>query len=379
MENIVAKNKEKISASREFLERLWRCENEERPGFLIGYTGPQMIGGKPVVSSLFSVEGTDTVRTRLQDPKKFLRAQLEEIEGQIAFRGDFVPALTPTVGVVTIPSAFGCEVVWFENDFPAVRPLINSLDEIDKIEHLEMPGLRDGELGRLLDYTAYFRQETDGQFPIRVTDIQGPLDNASLVMGHNNFLLAIMIYPEQVHRLLQMITDLTIDFVHKQRELAADFVPSLMQPWLPDGWGISISNDDSVMISSQHMEEFGLPYFNQLSDAFGGLFLHSCGNWLHQFPTIDKIRNLRGLEFGASEVPFAKVLDHFGGEVVLACRVGLNKDYKFYGMSDYVRQIMAARKTNRGLFIHVDVTNGITEDSWPVTDLNEIYSLILED
>jgi uroporphyrinogen-III decarboxylase len=296
---------ERIAASREFLQTLWRCENEDRPGFLIGYTGPRLRGGTPVTSALFSVEGTDTVRTRLQNPEKFLSAQLEEIEGQIGFQGDFVPALTPTVGVVTIPSAFGCEVVWPQNDFPAVRPLINDPEEI---ADLIIPGLRDGELGRILDYTEYFCTHTYNRFPIRLTDIQGPLDNASLIMGHNNFLLAINTHPQLVHQLLQMITDLTIDFVCQQRELVHEFVPSLMQPWMPDGWGISISNDDSVMISSRHMEEFGVPYFNQLSDAFGGLYVHSCGNWMHQVPALEKIQNLRGLEFGASEVPFREVL-----------------------------------------------------------------------
>lgn len=370
-----ALDRERITASREFLKELWRCENEARPGFLIGYTGPRIRGGEPVVSALFSVEGSDTVRTRLQDPEKFLRAQLAEIQGQFNFQGDFVPALTPTVGVVTIPSAFGCEVVWQERDFPAVRPCIQDPEQIND---LEMPSLRDGELGRVLDYTNYFQEQTKGQYPIRLTDIQGPLDNASLIMGHNNFLLAINTHPDLVHRLLQMITDLTIAFVHEQRQAAGEFVPSLMQPWLPDGWGISISNDDSVMISSRHMQRFGVPYFNQLSDAFGGLYVHSCGNWLHQIPALEKIHNLRGLEFGASETPFAAAHEHFGGKIVLACRVGLNKEYKFNGMADFVREIMSARRTNRGLFIHVDVTNGIIDDTWPETDLDEIYALILE-
>jgi hypothetical protein len=124
------------------------------------------------------------------------------------------------------------------------------------------------------------------------------------------------------------------------------------------------------------MAEFGVPYFNQLSDAFGGIYIHSCGNWLHQIPTLEMVRNLRGLEFGASETPFRPVLERFGGQVVLACRVGLHKDCRFNGMADYVRQILAARRTNRGLFIHVDITNGIIDDSWPETDLEEIYALI---
>lgn len=371
MERVV----EDLAASQAFLRKLWRCENEDRPGFLIGYTGPKMRGGNPVLSALFSVEGKDTVRERLQNPGKFLQAQLDEIEGQLAFQGDFVPTLTPTLGVIAIPSAFGSRVIWQENNFPVVSPCIKEPGEIAR---LEMPGLRAGELGRILDYTHYFRQQTRGAFPIRITDIQGPLDNASLMMGHNNFLLAIHTHPELVHQLLQKITDLTIAFVQEQRRLAVDFVPSLMQPWLPDGWGISISNDDSVMMSSHHMESFGVPYFNQLSEAFGGFFVHSCGNWTHQIPALKKIKNLRGLEFGASETPFPIVSEHFGGKIVLACRVGLNKEFKFSSMAEYVRHIMSARRTNRGLFIHVDITNGILDDSWPVTDLAEIYALILE-
>lgn len=366
---------EKIKFSREFLTRLWQCENDERPGFLIGYTGPRLRGGRPVISALFSTEGTDTVRTRLQDPAKFLQAQLAEIDAQLQFEGDFVPALTPTIGVVTIPSAFGCPVIWQEGNFPAVRPIIN---EPEQIADLKPPDLHAGELGRVLHYTSYFRQETGGRYPIRLTDIQGPLDNASLIMGHNNFLLTLSTHPVLAHRLLQMITDLTIELVHEQRRAAGnDFVPALFQPWIPDGWGVSISNDDSVMISARHMSEFGVPYFNQLADAFGGIYIHSCGNWLHQIPALEKLRGLRGLEFGASEVPFSSVLEHFGGKIVLACRIGLNKDIRFNGMADYVRQILNARRTNRGLFIHADVTNGILDDDWPETDLQEIYALIL--
>lgn len=366
---------EKISCNRDFLTRLWQCENEERPGFLIGYTGPRLRGGKPVISALFSTEGTDTVRTRLQNPSKFLQAQLAEIDGQLKFEGDFVPALTPTIGVVTIPSAFGCPVIWQENNFPAVRPVIQ---DPEQITDLKPPDLLAGELGRVLSYTRFFRRETNGKYPVRLTDIQGPLDNASLILGHNNFLLGLATHPKLAHQLLQMITDLTIELVREQRKAAEnDFVPSLFQPWIPDGWGVSISNDDSVMISARHMEEFGVPYFNQLAEAFGGIYIHSCGNWLHQIPALDKVRGLRGLEFGASEVPFSRVLDHFGGKIVLACRIGLNKDIRFNGMADYVRQVLAARRTNRGLFIHVDVTNGIIDDDWPETDLHEIYSLIL--
>jgi len=364
--------------SKTFLTRLWRLENEERPAFLIGYTGPKMRGGTPVRSALFSTEGKDTVRERLLDPEKFLTAQLEEIEGQSRFRGDFVPTLCPTLGVIAIPSAFGGEVVWWENDFPSVRPVIG--DDPLRVKKLKMPSVRDGVLGRILEYTRYFIERTEGRYPIRMADVQGPVDNAALILGHTNFLEGLLVRPAEVRLLLDMITDLMISFFREQRELVkrmgAEFVPSGFQPWIPDGMGVSAANDAGVMLSPDLHDEFGVPYLNRLSDEFGGIYVHSCGNWTHLMASLAKVRGLRGLEFGASETPFEAVAERFGGRTVLACRVGLHRDITFAGMSDFVARIKAQAQTCRGLFIHADITNGIVGPDWPETDLEEIYRII---
>jgi hypothetical protein len=81
---------ERIEENRDFLRRLWRLENDDRPGFLISYMGPRVKGGKPVRSALYSTAGKDTVRDRLGSCERFLAAQLEEIEAQSACRGDYV-------------------------------------------------------------------------------------------------------------------------------------------------------------------------------------------------------------------------------------------------------------------------------------------------
>lgn len=363
---------------REFLRRLWALENDDRPGSLVGYVGPRVRGGAPVRSALFSTEGRDTVKARLLDPLKFLAAQLEEIEGQSKLRGDLVPALCPTLGVIAIPSAFGAEVVWWENDFPAVRPLIGDRPEL--VRSLRRPRVTDGQLGRVLDYTRVFLERTEGGMAIRLGDIQGPLDNAALIFGHTHFLEALITAPGEVHALLDMITDLMIEFAAAQREIVlaagAEFVPSAFQPWLPDGLAISVANDVGVMLSPALHDEFSVPYLDRLSDAFGGIYVHSCGDWTHLFPSLEKVRGLRGLEFGASEAPYDKVLARFGGKTVLACRVGLHRDIRFEGMADFVRQVVAAAPTSRGLFIHADITNGLTGPAWPETDLDEIYAIL---
>lgn len=365
-------------SARDFLTRLWALGNDDRPGYLVGYVGPRVKGGSPVRSALFSTEGKDTVKARLLDPGKFLEAQIEEIEGQSKLRGDLVPALCPTLGVVAVPSAFGAEVVWWENDFPAVRPLIG--DRPDKVRDLARPRVTDGELGRILAYARDFLERTGGRMPIRLGDIQGPLDNAALIFGHTAFLEALITAPREVHRLLDMITDLMIEFAAAQRDIVraagAEFVPSAFQPWLPDGQGLSVANDVAVMLSPALHDEFGVPYLNRLSEAFGGVYIHSCGDWTHLFPSLEKIRGLKGLEFGASEAPYDKVLARFGGRVVLACRVGLNREIRFDGMADFVRRVIAAAPTPRGLFVHVDITNGLVGEDWPETDLDEIYALL---
>jgi hypothetical protein len=368
---------EQIIVTRNFLTRLWHLENNERPGFIIGYVGPRVKGGEPARSELFSTGGPDTVRDRLLNPDKFLQAQLIEIEAQLRLRGDFVPSLCPALGVIGIPSAFGCEVTWFENNLPAVRPIIGN--QLDQVFDLPNPSIIDGKLGRILEYTRYFIQQTNRRFPIRLTDIQGPLDSAALIMGHNNLLLAMHTHPAAVHHLLQLVTNLTIEFARTQRNIVTtygvEFIPSMFQPWMPDGWGISVSNDEWVSISSEMHDEFSVPYLNQVSDAFGGIYIHSCGNWQHQFNSLGKVRNLRGLEFGASETSYEAVFEYFGGQVVLAPRVGFNREIKFDGMTDYVKKLLNASKTYRGLFLNVDITNGLIDERWLNTDLEEIYNL----
>ena len=367
-----------IEKSKVFLRRLWCLENAERPAFLISYVGPRVRGGRPIRSALFSTEGEETVRDRLLDPAKFLKTQLTEIDDQMSLQGDFVPCLCPAFGVINIPAAFGCEVVWREDNFPSVKPL--ALDDPGRVYDLPRPTLSSGEMGRILDTTRHFIEKTEGRISIRLTDIQGPLDSAALIMGHTEFFTAIKTHPWEAHHLLQMITDFTIESAKGQRSLVrgrgVEFVPGLFQPWIPDGFGISVSNDACVLLSAEEHDEFCLPYLNQISDAFGGLYIHSCGNWLHQIPSLAKVRGLRGLEFGVSETPCAPVAEFFDGRVVLACRVGLHRDIKFKGMADYVASILKSKKTNRGLFINIDITNGLIDDSWPETDLAEIYGLL---
>jgi len=158
--------------------------------------------------------------------------------------------------------------------------------------------------------------------------------------------------------------------------LGAEFVPSGFQPWIPDGFGVSLANDAGVMLSPSLHDEFAVPYINEISAAFGGVYLHSCGNWAHLVPSLRNVRGLRGLEFGASETAFGPIAESFGGRTVLACRVGLHRDIKFAGMAEFAARIRAEARTCRGLFVHLDITNGLVDECWPATNLDELYRIM---
>lgn len=377
MENLLGVYNDRISASKNFLKRLWNLENEERPGFMIGYVGPRVKGGSSSENILFVRSGEGTFKDRLLDPEKYLQTQIQTNMKMMENRGDFIPVLSPMIGIVAIPSAFGCEIKWWDNDLPAAVPM---LQDPAKIPELKRPAVRDGVMGMALDYTDHWLKRTRSTFPIAPVDCQSPLDLAALILGHNNYLLALKTHPKEMHHLLQILTDILIDFLQVHRQMVwtagAEYVPSYSYPWLPDGFGINIAHDENVMISAQMHDEFALPYLNQISEAFNGIFIHSCGRFVHQLPSLAKIYKLRGLEFGASEAPYEPVIDYFNGKIVLSIRIGLHQDIVFDSMADFIRRVRKVSKTNRGLFINCDVTNGIIPENWPVVDLEEIYELM---
>jgi hypothetical protein len=376
LENCLSEYAEQIAENRTFLTRVWNLDNEERPGFMIGYVGPNVVGGKSSENVLFVREAEGTYKERLFDPEKYLQTQVKVCLDMLANKGDFVPVISPMIGIVAIPSALGCQIQWWENDLPATRPLISDPSEVYS---LTKPSLSDGVMGMALQYTRHWLERTQGRFPIGPVDCQSPLDLAALVLGHSNYLMALYTHPKEIKYLLQFLTDLQVEFLLAQRQIVreygAEYVPSYAVPWLPDGFGVNIAHDENVMISAQMHDEFALPYLNQISEAFNGIFIHSCGRFVHQLPSFAKVYKLRGLEFGASEATFKPVMDFFNGKIVLSVRIGLNQDIVFPSMIDFVRQILQARKTNRGLFINCDISNGVIPEGWPVVDLSEIYHL----
>ncbi len=293
------------------------------------------------------------------------------------FRDDFIPRVQPLLGIGVFASAFGAEVSICDEQLPMTHPVIREDEPAERVYDLQPPVVDAGQLGEILDYTDYFAGKLDGKYPIAMTDLQGPLDSAYLVWNTNDFMVAMLEHPREVHHLMRMVTNLIIMFTREMRRRARWFVPAHFPPvYLPDGMGISVSEDVLALLSPRLYEQFSLPYLNELSEEFGGVVVHSCGNIAHQLGVLEKIHNLRGINFGVSETDFKAVWDRFGGRTVIiphCSSVSIVADYKT--AYEWVEHVLRIKTTNRGLALMVEPSVSDIHKSEMKTALRQKSSL----
>jgi hypothetical protein len=327
-------------------EAFWSLEDGGRPLWLIPTS--------PVLTA--TVTGLVPIPELLQDKVVQLNAQLWLLDWRetAAIPDAFVPHLQPQGGVTVFASAFGCPVDFFKHTLPWAHPVIRESDPAEKVYELPPPAVDDGQLGDMLAFADYFVEQTQGRYPVAMTDLQGPLDTAYLVWESSAFMVAMYTNPKEVHHLMRLVTDLIIRYVKAQHSRSPEFLPCHYPPlWLPDGRGIAISDDGLAVISPKLYREFCLPYVNQLSEEFGGVMIHSCGNFVHQFDNLERVHNLRGINFGVTETPFAAVWERFGGKTAIIPHLGLNNDIHFDGNRQYLEHVRRTKTHNRGLCVIV--------------------------
>ena len=104
--------------------------------------------------------------------------------------------------------------------------------------------------------------------------------------------------PDEVHHIMRLLTDQFIEYYEAQLKIIENpAYPGHNFPLGEAGRGISISDDNIVMISPQIFEEFNLPYLSEISEHFGGLYYHSCGKYDHMVESILKIPKLRAINW----------------------------------------------------------------------------------
>lgn len=259
------------------------------------------------------------------DEDRMLRQQLHNISLTMRHKTDYCPFLEPWHCVPIYVEPFGAEILWFENDWPAAKPLI--FDNPMDVYKLKPQKVWESDLWKKLRCTIeHFQRSTRGDLPVATTDPQGPCANATLLWQTDEFLVACYTHPKEVHYLMNLLTEQFIEYYDAQLKIIENpAFPGHSFPLGETGMGISMSDDNAVMLSPELYEEFCLPYYAKISEHYNGLYLHSCGNYLHNLKSILKIPKLRAINYHSSpaEMDPWKVMKLVQGKVAVWTAVSL--------------------------------------------------------
>ena len=285
-------------------------------------------------------------------PEQFLTASLNSLACRRWGRDYAVPVIQPIsvkYGGGVMSTAYGSP---FNESYNHTAPRIGSAREIDSLNL--SPTLNDGLLPKVLETIRYIVDRTEGRIPVQMYNSGGPMDIASMVVTDTELLGDLYAYPEEVHCLLDSCTELYIEFYREQQRIVPEFVPTIVdEMYIPDGHGILCGEDWLSVMSPELALEFEVPYINRISDAFGGVAIHACGNLAPQFELLKKhVRNLRGLYFNAGECSFQAAVETFRGtDVVLMPRWALNHPYSYDSRLDFVKKIVSAKTDDVTVFL----------------------------
>ena len=166
----------------------------------------------------------------------------------------FLPGFWSEYGMCTEPSAFGARCIFHRNEFPFAAPVIESVEQIDKLR--EPDPETDGLLPLVLNRLYRNRERIEGLgHKIRFAVARGPLNIASFLMGTTEFLIALKTEPERIHVLLDLITR----FLRKWIALQRQAVPTID--------GILVLDDLVGFIGEDDFLEFGAPALRAVFDA----------------------------------------------------------------------------------------------------------------
>ena len=230
------------------------------------------------------------------------------------------PNIKPNQGINIVAGAFGCECKPNDEADPWVEPLIHE-ENVEDVFELKIPDPVNNP---------YFEQawkhiealQSKSSIPLRVINVPSPLVTASLIWEYTSFIEATLVYSDEVHVLLEKVTEATIGYVREMLKRITNLYGVSHEFWyVPRDTGIRISDDTAALLSPNLYREFGVKYNAQISKEFGGIVVHSCGDVSNVAAVMMETPGLRGLDFTIPQVQdWAKVRDAAAGKTPLNLR-----------------------------------------------------------
>lgn len=255
-------------------------------------------------------------------------------------RSDAVPSVRGNFGTGTILSCIGLEQEVFPDKMPWLRRHMTK-EEIAKLESDDIKVQGTFEHG--LNFMRRNKEVMGDVLPIFCMDTQGPFGLAHLIMGDELF-YELHDDPPFVHHLMNFCVELGIRTHEWMKEISGEPRNSMYHSntLYAENMGIRICEDTTALLGPEAINEFAVPYTQQLAQHFGGAWVHYCGRNDNLTDAICRIPEIRGINFG--HVP-GQEYDHQFEEDMQRC-VDFKKVYfelwpRFKGESgsEYLRRL----------------------------------------
>lgn len=296
------------------------------------------------------------------DPSVSMDYQIQKIRRHYDnFPDDsYIGFLHPWFGTGVLASSFGTPIVFNPKSDPAVDiSRIKTIEEVKKLE-LPVPG-KDGIMPMVVKSIGHYKSNYD--LVVGVTDCQGPLTTALSIVGYDKFCYWMSDYPNEIHELMEKVTEALIQWVKFQKKLTETPLNSETYPLgirVADGYGGAwMSDDDAVIIGTEQYKEFVVPYNSKFLKAFDGGCIHYCGTATQH---IDNYLNTEGLtcinNFNLDNLgEAAKIRNALSkkGILYMACDF-IPNDTR---MQTYYKDLFAAMGNQEGLIVVAYVASAI--------------------
>ncbi|OHE66734.1 MAG: hypothetical protein A2001_02335 [Treponema sp. GWC1_61_84] len=240
---------------------------------------------------------------------RYFKDDREELNWNVAFHksregvDDYgMPNIKPNLGIGIVAAAFGCAQTPNDEADPWIKARISEAN-LDAVHELALPDpVTNPVYMRAWERVASMRALS--AMPLRMINVPSPLVTASLIWEYTNFIEALLVYPDEVHVLMDKITKATIAYVREQFRRIDNLHSVSHEMWyVPREAGVRISDDTAALLSPNLYREFGVKYNNEISRAFGGVVVHSCGDVQNVVAAMMEIEGLAGLDFTIPQNP----------------------------------------------------------------------------
>ena len=199
--------------------------------------------------------GLDTLDYFLR-PDEWLRINLGLLERfpDVAW----IPSFWIEYGMAAEPSAFGARIVWHHDQPPSIELVRGGLAALADIESPDPQ--RHGLMPLVLQrYADAERRLLPEGINVKMVAARGPLAVASWLLGVTELMIALKTQPEDISRLLDVLTTTVITWLRAQLDV------------LHAPEGILVLDDIVGMLSPKLFEQFARPYLSRIFASFEGL------------------------------------------------------------------------------------------------------------